>query len=109
MDRDAHYVTIGAFVLLVLAMATGFVMWYSDTRERRDQTRYEIYFRGTVSGLSDGAAVRYLGVDVGRVEMLVAVLERPLVFREASKFRSNTVMANTCPIRWNFSATRGGY
>jgi phospholipid/cholesterol/gamma-HCH transport system substrate-binding protein len=67
MDRDANYVAVGAFVVLVLAMATAFVLWYTDTRERRDMQRYEIYFRGTVSGLSDGAAVRYLGVNVGRV------------------------------------------
>jgi phospholipid/cholesterol/gamma-HCH transport system substrate-binding protein len=68
-------VTIGAFVLLVLAMAAGFVMWYSDTRERRDQTRYEIYFRGSVSGLSEGGTVRYLGVSVGRVSR-IAIDER---------------------------------
>jgi len=71
MDRDAHYVTVGAFVLLVLAMAAGFVMWYSDTRERRDLTRYEIYFRGSVSGLSEGGTVRYLGVSVGRVSRIM--------------------------------------
>lgn len=67
MDRDAHYVTVGAFVLLVIAMATAFVLWYTDTRDRREQTRYEIYFRGSVSGLSEGGSVRYLGVSVGRV------------------------------------------
>jgi phospholipid/cholesterol/gamma-HCH transport system substrate-binding protein len=70
MDRDANFVAVGSFVLLVLAMATAFVLWYSDTRDRRDMQRYEIYFRGTVSGLSDGAAVRYLGVDVGRVRRI---------------------------------------
>ena len=44
-----------------------FVYWYSDTREHRDYNRYEIYFDGSVSGLDKGAAVRYLGVGVGRV------------------------------------------
>jgi phospholipid/cholesterol/gamma-HCH transport system substrate-binding protein len=54
-------------VLLVIVMAGLFVYWYSDSREHRDYTRYEIYFDGSVSGLARGAAVRYLGVDVGRV------------------------------------------
>lgn len=67
MDREANYVAVGAFVLLVLFLAAGFVLWYSDTSEGQAQVRYEIYFDGSVSGLSEGSTVRYLGVVVGRV------------------------------------------
>jgi phospholipid/cholesterol/gamma-HCH transport system substrate-binding protein len=67
VERDANYTAVGAFVLLVLALGSAFVYWYSDSRDARDYTRYEIYFRGSVSGLSVGGPVRYLGVDVGRV------------------------------------------
>ena len=67
MEREANYAAVGAFVLLVVAMAVLFVYWYSDSVDRRDYTRYEIYFDGSVSGLSRGSPVRYLGVDVGRV------------------------------------------
>ena len=67
MDRDTNYVAVGAFVLLVIAMAASFVFWYTDQRDKRTYQRYEIYFRGTVSGLSAGSPVRYLGVDVGKV------------------------------------------
>src|SRR5471030_3082627 len=67
MEREARYAAVGAFVLLVIAMAVAFVYWYSDSRERRDYVRYEVYFDGTVSGLARGAPVRYLGVEVGRV------------------------------------------
>lgn len=67
MDRDANYVAVGAFVLLMIAIAAGFVLWYSDTAEGQAQVRYEIYFEGSVSGLSEGSTVRYLGVVVGRV------------------------------------------
>ena len=67
MDRDANYVAVGAFVVLVLAMATVFVLWYSHARERREYERYEVYFAGSVSGLNEGSTVRYLGVNVGRV------------------------------------------
>jgi phospholipid/cholesterol/gamma-HCH transport system substrate-binding protein len=67
MEREARYAAVGAFVLLVLAMAVLFVYWYAEGHERRDYTRYEVYFDGSVSGLARGAPVRYLGVDVGRV------------------------------------------
>jgi phospholipid/cholesterol/gamma-HCH transport system substrate-binding protein len=67
MEREANYAAVGAFVLLVVVMAVMFVYWYSDSREHRNYQRYEVYFAGSVSGLERGAAVRYLGVDVGRV------------------------------------------
>ena len=67
MEREANYITVGAFVLLVLALGGAFVYWYSDRGDKRDYKRYEIYFNGSVSGLSEGSPVRYLGVDVGRV------------------------------------------
>jgi len=68
MEREANYAAVGAFVLLVTLAGALFVYWYSDTREHRDYKRYEIYFTGSVSGLEKGAAVRYLGVGVGRVQ-----------------------------------------
>jgi phospholipid/cholesterol/gamma-HCH transport system substrate-binding protein len=67
MDRDTNYVVVGAFVLLVIAMAVSFVFWYTDQKDKRTYQRYEIYFQGTVSGLTAGSPVRYLGVDVGKV------------------------------------------
>jgi phospholipid/cholesterol/gamma-HCH transport system substrate-binding protein len=67
MEREANYAAVGAFVLVVALLGALFVYWYSDTREHREYNRYEIYFKGSVSGLERGAAVRYLGVGVGRV------------------------------------------
>jgi hypothetical protein len=57
---------VGAFALLAVAAAVAFVWWYSGAADRRSYD-YEIHFTGTVSGLSQGSPVRYLGVDVGRV------------------------------------------
>lgn len=67
MDRDANYFAVGAFVLLVIAMGVSFVFWYTDQQDRHSYQRYEIYFNGSVSGLTAGSPVRYLGVDVGKV------------------------------------------
>jgi phospholipid/cholesterol/gamma-HCH transport system substrate-binding protein len=71
MDRDANYVAVGAFVLLVIAMAVTFVLWYTNQQDKRIYLRYEIYFPGTVSGLTQGSPVRYLGVDVGKVARIM--------------------------------------
>ena len=67
MEREANYLAVGSFVLLVVVMGFLFVYWYSASIEHRFYVRYEIYFDGSVSGLSEGGPVRYLGVDVGRV------------------------------------------
>jgi len=71
MDRDSNYVAVGAFVLLVIAMAVSFVFWYTDQQDKRTYQRYEIYFPGSVSGLTAGSPVRYLGVDVGKVARIM--------------------------------------
>lgn len=70
MEREANYAAVGAFIVLVVAMAVVFVFWYSDARDGRAYDLYEIYFSGSVSGLNRGSPVRYLGVDVGRVRRL---------------------------------------
>jgi phospholipid/cholesterol/gamma-HCH transport system substrate-binding protein len=70
MEREANYAAVGAFVLLVALIGALFIYWYSDSRDHKSFRRYEIYFNGSVSGLERGAAVRYLGVGVGRVQQL---------------------------------------
>lgn len=70
MEREANYTAVGAFVLLIALLGALFVYWYSDTREHKVYRRFEIYFDGSISGLERGAAVRYLGVGVGRVMRL---------------------------------------
>jgi phospholipid/cholesterol/gamma-HCH transport system substrate-binding protein len=70
VERDAKYATLALFALACVAAAVAFVWWYSGRGDQRDYQTYEIYFQGTVSGLSKGSPVRYLGVDVGRVTRL---------------------------------------
>jgi phospholipid/cholesterol/gamma-HCH transport system substrate-binding protein len=70
MEREANYAAVGAFVLIVALVGALFIYWYSDSRDHKSFRRYEIYFDGSVSGLERGAAVRYLGVGVGRVQQL---------------------------------------
>jgi phospholipid/cholesterol/gamma-HCH transport system substrate-binding protein len=77
VEREAKYAAVGLFALLTIALAFAFVWWYSDASDRRQYERYEIHFFGTVSGLSEGSPVRYLGVDVGRVRTLRVDAQHP--------------------------------
>ena len=77
MERDARYATVALFALACIVAALAFVWWYSGRGDRRDFDTYEIYFEGTVSGLSKGSPVRYLGVDVGRVISLAVDRKDP--------------------------------
>jgi phospholipid/cholesterol/gamma-HCH transport system substrate-binding protein len=70
MEREAHYTAVGAFVILVTVMAGFFVYWYSEGRDRRSYVPYEIYFPGSVTGLSEGGSVRYMGVEVGKISRI---------------------------------------
>ena len=77
MERDARYAAVAVFALAAIAAAFAFVWWYSGKGDRRSYERYEIYFDGSVSGLSQGSPVRYLGVDVGRVRSLSVARRDP--------------------------------
>lgn len=92
MEREANYAAVGAFVLLVALAAALFVYWYSGTRVHRTYDRYEIYFNGSVSGLEQGAAVRYLGVRVGRV------VEMRIDPRDAGRVEVIAAIESTTPI-----------
>src|SRR5580658_4036110 len=52
-------------------MGVSFVYWYTDHRDKRTYRRYEIYYDGTVAGLTAGSPVRYLGVNVGKVARIM--------------------------------------
>jgi phospholipid/cholesterol/gamma-HCH transport system substrate-binding protein len=92
MEREANYAAVGAFVLVVALAAALFVYWYSGTRVHRKYDHYEIYFNGTVSGLEQGAAVRYLGVRVGRV------VEMRIDPRNAGRVEVIAAIDSTTPI-----------
>src|SRR6266403_1457050 len=67
METRAHYVVVGAFVVVILIGAFISVLWLTGAQFQREGAIYDIYFRGSVSGLTESAPVRYKGVLIGRV------------------------------------------
>lgn len=65
MENKAYFIAAGLFaVLLTCALLTG-LWWLAGTHT--EQTTYHILSKVAVSGLNPQAAVRYRGVDIGRV------------------------------------------
>jgi phospholipid/cholesterol/gamma-HCH transport system substrate-binding protein len=101
VERDARYATVALFALACIVAAFAFVWWYSGRGDRRDYQSYEIYFEGSVSGLSEGSPVRYLGVDVGRVTSLSVDKDDPRRVKVLAEIDT------TAPITGNTLASLG--
>jgi len=71
MESKANYIVIGAFVFVVSIAAVLFGLWAAKFSVDTAWNRYEVLFRESVMGLSDGSAVLYNGVNVGRITDLV--------------------------------------
>jgi len=70
MEKRANFALIGAVILLAAASLFGVILWMGQVQFDREYEVYDVVFDGPVNGLSDGAAVRYLGLKVGEVEQL---------------------------------------
>ncbi|HLY45718.1 MAG TPA: MlaD family protein [Stellaceae bacterium] len=67
METRAHYVAVGAFVLTMIVLAFAAVLWLARAELTTQYGRYDIYFRGPVTGLRNGGLVEYSGVPAGKV------------------------------------------
>lgn len=70
METKAHHVLIGAFTLLVVALALLFALWLGKVSLSKQFHRYDIVFTESVTGLSKGSPVQYNGIQVGEVSQL---------------------------------------
>ncbi len=77
METRASYVVIGSVVLITIAAAFLFII--NLTQAQRDFDEYDIIFTERVSGLSDGAAVRFNGIQKGEVVELSIDPDNPSI------------------------------
>jgi phospholipid/cholesterol/gamma-HCH transport system substrate-binding protein len=68
MENKAHAMAAGIFVVAITVLLVGLAAWL--TRDTGERDPYEISTRETVTGLQAQAAVRYRGVDVGKVSAI---------------------------------------
>lgn len=70
MEPKANYVVVGVFVLVLTAAVLGVVFWLGKADYRGVYDRYYAYTQESVAGLSVNSAVKYRGVDIGRVKVI---------------------------------------
>jgi phospholipid/cholesterol/gamma-HCH transport system substrate-binding protein len=66
MENKAHALIAGLFTIVLLAAAAAIALWLN--RDRIERVPYELATKLSVPGLNPQAAVRYRGLDVGRVD-----------------------------------------
>jgi phospholipid/cholesterol/gamma-HCH transport system substrate-binding protein len=77
LEPKVNYVVVGAFVVLLAASVLGVFLWLGKSDYRGVYDRYYAYMRESVAGLSVNSAVKYRGVDVGRVKAIVLSPQNP--------------------------------
>jgi phospholipid/cholesterol/gamma-HCH transport system substrate-binding protein len=70
MERQARYIVVALFLLISVGGFALFRNWVAVPEADEQTTELSVLFRGSVSGLSVGSGVRYLGVPVGRVSAI---------------------------------------
>lgn len=68
MENKAHALMAGLFTLLLLIAAIAIALWFN--RDKGGQIPYEMATTLSIPGLNPQAAVRYRGLDVGRVNAI---------------------------------------
>jgi phospholipid/cholesterol/gamma-HCH transport system substrate-binding protein len=98
METRARFVLIGLFTLLGFLGGLGFILWLAKVQLDRTYAQYDILF-STVAGLSQTGAVRYNGIDVGKVLFMALDRADPALVRVRIEIYAST------PIRTDTIAT----
>jgi phospholipid/cholesterol/gamma-HCH transport system substrate-binding protein len=106
METRAHYVAVGAFVLMMVFLAFVAILWLAGTQFSTSFAHYDIYFEGPVTGLSQGGRVEYNGIPVGTVSDIEIITDPKILAENGRKPIRVTieVKANT-PIKKLDAAT----
>ncbi len=70
METRAGYFIVGIFVLASITGILAFFLWLAQSDLEYRINYYTIYFPGSVTGLTLGGTVSYLGVPVGTVKQI---------------------------------------
>lgn len=99
MEAKINYTVVGIVVLILIAGLIASGLWLSVGFEQKKYKTYEVYMHEAVSGLSNEAAVKFNGVQVGFVNKIEINQEDPQQVRLLLNIEEGT------PITTSTSAT----
>ena len=67
METHVNYLRVGTFVIGGFLAMIAFILWLNKFGFGDTTQPYNIYFKGSVSGLKVGNAVQYRGVPIGKI------------------------------------------
>jgi phospholipid/cholesterol/gamma-HCH transport system substrate-binding protein len=71
MESKVNYTLVGFFVLILTTALIAFAFWLGKYNDDESQYQlFKVYITESISGLSPEAAVKFHGVDVGKVETI---------------------------------------
>jgi phospholipid/cholesterol/gamma-HCH transport system substrate-binding protein len=80
MENRAYTLGAGLFVLLLLALLAGAILWFTD-RGHLHGAVYDLVTNSSVAGLTVGATVSLRGVEVGHVQSIQFDTDDPATIR----------------------------
>jgi paraquat-inducible protein B len=75
VSKKANPTLVGAFVVGAIVLVVGAVTILGSGRLFRKTYEFVLYFEGSVSGLREGAPVKYKGVEIGSVTNILLQLD----------------------------------
>ena len=108
METRANYVMVGSFVLLLVFGLIGFVIWLANFQINTEVKRFDIFFRGSVTGLATGSPVRYSGVRVGEVIFIGLDHDDPNRVRALVEVDASTPVKTDTYATLNLAGLTGG-
>lgn len=77
MESKGKYVITGIFIVTFITALALVIVWKNRLNERKDFDTYYIYMKESVSGLQKSSAVKYMGVQIGKVKKIEVDPENP--------------------------------
>jgi phospholipid/cholesterol/gamma-HCH transport system substrate-binding protein len=99
MDRNVNYLIVGLFVIVGLAAGAVFLFWLSTTTGTQPLERFTVNFEDPINGLAIGSAVRYRGVEVGKVIDVRLDRERPSLIKVDIEINALTPISSATTAR----------
>ncbi|WP_161140107.1 MlaD family protein [Propylenella binzhouense] len=101
METKANTTLIGAFTLVVLALAFGFIYWLARGHDSGNTGRISVVFSDPVTGLGTGGQVVFNGIKIGDVQKLRLDPQNP------SKVIADLSVNRDTPIKTDTTASLG--